>query len=83
LQKSAMSLPALKMVSCPWITSTRTLASACACSSTSAMPAYMAVVKEFFLATRWMVRVVTPPTVSIKRSVMRIPGKVSLVHVKN
>ena len=59
-RKSAMSLPALKMVSWPCITSTRVVVSAAAASTASASAAYMAAVMEFFLSSRLNVRVATP-----------------------
>ena len=61
-----MSLPALKMVSWPWNTTTRTAASPSACASASAIAPYMAEVMEFFLSTRFRVRVITPASVWIE-----------------
>ncbi|MNN81577.1 hypothetical protein D3C81_1984160 [compost metagenome] len=60
LRKSPMSLPALKMATSPWNTTTRVAASALAFSSASASAEYIDAVREFFLSTRLNVIVVTP-----------------------
>ena len=65
-----MSLPALKVVSLPWNTTQRTLASSSAASSASAKVAYMAAVIEFFLSGRLKVSVVTPASVWMRMSLM-------------
>ncbi len=67
-KKSPMSLPALKMATSPWNTTTRTAASWAAASSASAKVAYMAAVREFFLSTRLKVMVVTPASVWVRMS---------------
>ena len=59
-KKSLMSLPALKIVSCPWNTTTRTIAFASACAKASAIVAYIAEEIEFFFSTRLNVIVITP-----------------------
>src|SRR5450759_3364980 len=71
-RKSAMSLPALKIVSCPWNTTTRTATSASACTSASAMAAYIGREIEFFFSTRFRVMVITPSVWSINISFMAL-----------
>jgi len=70
-----MSLPALNTVSWPWNTTTRTLASARACSMPSASAAYMSLVIEFFLSVRLKVRVMTPASVCKRMSDMQASTK--------
>ena len=69
-RKSPMSLPALKMATSPWNTTTRTLASCSAAARASAMAAYIVVVMEFFLSTRLKVMVVTPASVWTRMSLV-------------
>jgi len=70
LRKSPMSLPALKMVSWPCNSTTRTAASSAAPRRASASSAYMAAVKEFFLSKRLRVRVMTPDSTCCSTSLM-------------
>ena len=65
-----MSLPALNTVASPCSSTTRTAASALAWSSASARVLYMAAVMEFFLSTRFSVRVITPASVWTRMSLM-------------
>lgn len=65
-----MSLPALKMVGSPWISTQRTAASPSAAASASASSPYMLPVMEFFLSTRLKVRVITPASVWTRMSLM-------------
>ena len=59
-KKSLISLPAEKILSCPWITTARTALSSWAAASASAMAPYIAEVIEFFFSRRLMVIVITP-----------------------
>ncbi|MCY1241984.1 hypothetical protein D3C87_1522740 [compost metagenome] len=70
LRKSPMSLPALKIVGSPWISTQRTAASLSAVASASASAAYMLLVIEFFLSTRLKVMVITPASVWTRMSLM-------------
>ena len=68
-----MSLPALKMVASPWISTARTALSSAAFASASASSAYIALVIEFFLSSRLKVRVITPASVWTRMSLMEGP----------
>ena len=72
-RKSPMSLPALKMVASPWISTVRTALSCSACASASASSAYIAPVMEFFLSRRLKVMVITPASVWTRMSLMVSP----------
>jgi hypothetical protein len=65
-----MSLPAEKIVSCPWITTTRIVSCSAAWSRASAMLAYIADVIEFFLSIRLNVMVMTPSVTSVNMSLI-------------
>ena len=70
LRKSPMSLPALNTVSWPCNTTARIAGSASACASASASAPYIAAVREFFLSTRFSVRVITPASTWLRISVI-------------
>ena len=70
-----MSLPALKIVASPWISTARTSLDCSAVASTSASSPYIALVIEFFLSSRLKVRVITPASVWTRMSLMVVaPG---------
>ena len=73
LRKSPMSLPALKIVASPWISTARTAPSCSAWASASASSPYIAPVIEFFLSRRLKVRVITPASVWTRMSLMGGP----------
>ena len=63
--KSSMSLPEVKMPGWPVISTARTVVSACAARSASAMAWYIATVSAFFFSGRAISIVATPLTMAV------------------